>query len=116
MDFLTLSDEAILAIANPMMDNLMEASMRIDHKAHTQDFSARLKKIVSESYLQQVCKNYQQEKGLFATREFIALFKREHSAVIVWRQTFTKAKGSYLAEMLLLEEDGKIVCDHVQVL
>lgn len=116
MDFLALSDEQVLAIATPIMDNLMDASTRIDHKAHVRDFSRRLKHIVTESYLQQVCASYQQEKGVFKTREYMAVFKREHSVVVVWRQTFTKAKGSYLAEMVLLEEDGQIVCDHVQVL
>lgn len=116
MDFLVLSDEQVLAMATPIMDNLMDASTRVDHKAHVRDFSRRLKGIVTKDYLQQICANYQQQKGFFKAREPVAVFRRKNTAVIVWRQTFTKVKGSYLAEMLLLEEDGQVVCDHVQVL
>lgn len=116
MDFLAMPDQDVLAIATPMMDNLMAASTRIDHQAHTQDFSNRLKSLVTPDYLQQVCESYQSEKGFFADRKFVAVFKRQGSAVIIWRQTYTKAPGDYLAEMLLLEEHGRVVCDHVQVL
>jgi hypothetical protein len=34
-----MSDEDILGVANPIMDNLMEASTVIDHERHTRDFS-----------------------------------------------------------------------------
>lgn len=35
MNFTTLSAEDILTIANPMMDNLMDASTETDHQRHT---------------------------------------------------------------------------------
>ncbi len=67
MNFESLSEKEILDIANPIMDNLMEASTDIDHKRHTRDFTERLKKIVTEEHLQKVCKNYQAEKGFFGS-------------------------------------------------
>ena len=36
------SDAEILAIANPIMDNLMDASTHIDYDRHIRDFSPRL--------------------------------------------------------------------------
>jgi hypothetical protein len=33
----------------------------------------------------------------------------------VWRQWFTKAHGEYVAEMLLVERDGKYLVDHAMV-
>ena len=94
---------------------LMEASTDIDHKRHTRDFTERLKKIVTEEHLQKVCKNYQAKKGFFGERNPVAVFKRPDSVAIVWKQSFTKAKGEYVAEMVLVHQEGKILCDHTMV-
>lgn len=74
-----------------------------------------MKEIVTKDYLQKVCEHYQFEKGYFYQRELVAVFKRPNSAVIVWKQTFTKAKGDFVAEMVLVKVDGKYLCDHVMV-
>lgn len=115
MNFQEMDDHQILSIANPIMDNLMNASTEIDHSRHIRDFSDRLKRIVTKDYLETVCKDYQSDKGYFENREFIALFKRPQSAAIIWKQTFSKAKGEFVAEMVLVHQNGKFLCDHVMV-
>jgi hypothetical protein len=109
------SDAEILAIAEPIMDNLMEASTRIDHAGHIRDFTDRLKAIVTKDYLEKVCRKYQEEKGFFAERKFVALFRRPGAVAVVWTQRFTKAEGDFVAEMLLVERDSRFLVDHVMV-
>jgi 2C-methyl-D-erythritol 2,4-cyclodiphosphate synthase len=111
----TMSDEEILRIANAIMDNLMDASTAIDHERHIRDFSERMKAIVTKEYLQKVCEKYQREKGYFSRREPVAVFKRPGAAAIVWKQWFTNAPGEFVAEMLLIEKDGKYLVDHAMV-
>ncbi len=115
MNFDKMTDQEILDIANPLMDNLMDASTVIDHARHVRDFTDRIKKIVTEEHLQKVCKQYQKEKGFFTTREPVAVFKRPESAAIIWKQWFTKAQGEFVAEMLLVNQNGKYLVDHVVV-
>ncbi|MFA0086088.1 hypothetical protein [Vibrio sp. 10N.261.51.F12] len=115
MNFEDLSEQDILAIANPIMDNLMAASTDIDHDKHIQDFTDRMKQIVTKDYFQDVCEKYQSEKGYFSQREVVAVFKRRDSAAIVWKQSFTKVSGDFVAEMVLVEVDGQYRCDHVMV-
>ena len=115
MDFEEMSDSEILSIANPMMDNLMEASTEIDHKRHVRDFTDRMKNIVTNEYLHKVCERYQSEKGYFANRTVVAVFKRPDSAAIVWKQSFTKAKGEFVAEMVLVKCKNRYLVDHVMV-
>jgi hypothetical protein len=67
----SMSDEEILHIANPIMDNLMDASTAIDHARHIRDFSDRMKTLVTKEYLQKVCEKYQREKGYFTRRESV---------------------------------------------
>jgi hypothetical protein len=115
MNFEEMSENEILDIANPIMDNLMDASTKIDHKRHVRDFTERMRSIVTKEYLQKVCEKYQAEKGFFADRQPVAVFKRPGSAAIIWRQSFTKAKGEFVAEMVLVHQNGKFLCDHAMV-
>ena len=115
VNFEQMLESEILAIANPIMDNLMDASRDIDRERHVKDFTDRMKRIVTQSYLEKVCGDYQKEKGFFDKREFVALFKRPDSVAIIWKQTFTKAKGDFVAEMVLVYQDKKYLVDHVLV-
>ncbi len=111
-----MSDVQVLAIANPIMNNLMEASTVIDYARHVRDFTDRLKSIVTPEHLQRVCEKYQSEKGYFARREPVAVLKRPGAAAIVWRQCFTEVPGEFVAEMILVERDGMFLVDHVMVI
>lgn len=115
MELARQSDQDILKVANPIMDNLMAASTDIDHERHVADFSDRLKAIVTKEYLETVCRQYQSEKGYFAEREFVAVFRRPQSVAVLWKQRFTKQPGEFVAEMLLIEKDGRYLVDHVMV-
>ena len=48
MNFTEMTDEEILNIVEPIMDNLMDASTDINHEKHVKDFSDRLKKNVTQ--------------------------------------------------------------------
>lgn len=115
MELSSKSDEEILEIANPIMDNLMEGSTEINHVKHTRDFTNRLKDVVTKDYLEKICKKYQSEKGYFGDREFVSIFRRPDSVAIVWKQWFTKQEGEYVAEMVLIEQNGKYLVDHAMV-
>jgi hypothetical protein len=115
MELANKSDIEILAVANPIMDNLMEGSTEINHEKHTRDFTDRLKSIVTKTYLQTVCKKYQTEWGYFSEREFVAIFRRPSSIAIVWKQSCTKKAGEFVAEIVLVEKDSKILVDHAMV-
>ena len=115
MNFEEMSEEEILDIANPIMDNLMEASTNIDHEKHVQDFNKRMLKIVTRDYLNEICVKYQAKKGFFAKREPVAVFRRPESAAIIWKQYYTKAPGEHVAQMVLVHENGRFLVDHAMV-
>jgi hypothetical protein len=115
VDLTQKSDAEILAVANPIMDNLMDASTAIDYEWHVRDFTDRAKGVLPKDRLREVCEAYQSTKGFFAKREFVAIFRRTESVVVVWRQWFTKQPGEFVAEMVLVQSNGKHLVDHVMV-
>ena len=108
-------DTVILAKAVPIMDNLMEASTRLDYARHVRDFSERARAALSERQFRQVCEQYQREKGFFSERELLGILRRPRSVIVVWKQKFSKAPGEYLAELVLVEEDGRVLIERVMV-
>jgi len=115
MNFENMSEQEIMAIANPIMDNLMQASTDINHERHVQDFTDRAKAIVTKEHLERVCAIYQSEKGTWLSRELVAVFRRPDSAAIIWKQFVSKAKGEYVAEIVLVYRNGKFLVDHAMV-
>jgi len=115
MNLFQKSDAEILSIANALMDNLMDASTHVDYERHIRDFSDRLKAQLTKERLESVCREYQSSKGFFASREFVRLFRRPDSIAIVWKQSFTKEAGEFVAEMVLVQDGNKYLVDHVMV-
>lgn len=115
MDLSRCSDADILAVADPIMDSLMQASTAIDYEQHVRDFTERARGALPEAAFRRICEAYQAECGTFAGREFVALFRRPGAVAVIWRQSFTRAPGEYVAEMLLVERQGRLLVDHVMV-
>jgi hypothetical protein len=115
MELAKKTDEEILKIVDPIMNNLMAASTDINHERHVRDFTDRIKSIVTEPYLQQVCVQYQTEKGYFTDREFVTIFRRPDSIAVIWKQKFSRKPGEYVAELVLVEENSRYLVDHVLV-
>ncbi len=113
MKLCDLTDEQIMAVIDPIMDNLMQASARIDHAAHTRDFTDRLRAIVTPEHLQNVCRRYQAKWGLPGPRERVGVFRRSDSVAAVWKQWLSESDDEFVAELVLIEEDGRYLVDHV---
>jgi len=115
VDLVQKSDAEIRSVAEPIMNNLMDASTEIDYDRHVRDFTGRLKNRLSREQLERICQDYQSTKGYFADREFVAVFRRPDSVAIVWKQHFTKQPGEFVAEMVLVQQGGRYLVDHVMV-
>jgi hypothetical protein len=115
MDWLTKTDEEIMAIATPIMDNLMQASTDIDHARHVRDFSDNMKAIVTRDNLTRQCKQYQAELGSFTKRELVGIFRKKTDVRIFWRQWYSKSDDEFVAFMHLMFRDGKFEVVNVGV-
>lgn len=115
MSLINKTDQELLAIAEPMMDNIIKSSTALDYKSHVKDFSERIKTQLNEETLLQICKKYQEELGQLTDRKFVRLFRRPDSIAFIWEQHFSKSEGEYVAEMVLIEHEGKVLIDHIYI-
>lgn len=115
MNWLSMNESEVLAIANPIMDNLMQASTDIDHERHVKDFTEQMSAIVTKSNLETQCKNYQANLGYFSEREFVGVFRKETDVAVFWKQRYTKSTGEHIAFLRLIDLDGKILVQNVSI-
>ena len=113
MNLLAMTDEEILGEITPIMDNMMEGYTEINHAKHIQDFTERMKAIVTPDQLEIICNDYQSKWGIFGKREYIALFRRRNSIAVVCKQYCTKSTDEYVAEAVFVEHDNRLLIDHV---
>lgn len=110
-----LSDDEILVAVEPIMDNLMQGSTEIDYARHTRDFTDRMKCIVTPERLAAMCADYRSRIGFFERREFVALFRRQASVAVVWKQYCSKSPDEFVAEAVFVPDGDRWLVDHAMV-
>ena len=108
MNWLAMSEHDILKIADPIMDNLMQASTNINYSEHIQDFSDNMKNIVTQENFVSQCETYQAELGYFKRREFVAVFRKRDDVKIFWRQWYSKSEDEFIAFIHLMHLNKRI--------
>jgi len=115
MHLATLSDEDILKMVEPLMENMLEGSTQRDHAKHVADFTTRLKVIVTEDNLSRQCEDYQKKLGFFDRKEPVAIFRRSHSVAVIWRLWYTKSDDEYVCEAMFVEREDRILFEHCMI-
>ena len=108
MNWLKLSDNEIMEIVTPIMDNLMDASTEIDHEKHVRDFSDNMKGIVTKEELEKQCKSYQATIGFFTQRELVGGFRKKCDVRVFWKQWHSKSDDEFLAFVHIAQRNGKL--------
>ncbi len=113
------SDQQLIDIAQQWMDALMQASTELDYVTHTLNWSQRARSVLNAQQFEQICRQYQAQKGYFTERRFLGMLRRPHSVLLLWSQQFSKILGEHVVEMVLIMEDNTDACqlkiDHVMV-
>lgn len=103
-----LSDEELVQIATPIMDNLMDGSTERNWEKHTKDFIPGARAGLSKDELLRQCDAYQSSHGDFASRELMGIVRHPIYVSFYWKQRMTKVDAEYLAVLSLVELDGVV--------
>jgi hypothetical protein len=114
MDLLN-EPEAILKVANPIMDNLMDASTSNDFVRHIRDFSDRIKQKFTQAEFKKQREEYQSKWGDFTKRIYIGSTKAENIVNIYWKQQFSNTDDEFLAILTLSQTNGQYVVERAFV-
>ncbi len=102
-----LSDEEILAIAEPLMQNIIAGTTEVNYEKHTRDFTEDLKGYVTKEAFEEQVALLQNKLGHFSEKKFVDIFRKKEKVSILWKQTLSKTEDEFMNELTLIEQDGR---------
>ena len=109
MDLIKKSDEAILKIANPIWDNLINCSNKKDYSGFTKDFSSQMLYGANEVELGKQWANNELLKNLSTNREFLGCIRRNDYITVLFKQKSDSLPGDFLGRLVIGFEGDQII-------
>ena len=113
MNFVDMTNEQILHIVEPVMDNCLTGSNEGNHSKHVKDFTERMKNIVTPENLK--IQLSREPRLKFTRRNFIHLFRRQESIGIIWKQYISTSSDELMNQAIFIEMQGRILIDHCMI-
>ena len=108
MNIIEKTDEEILAIANPMWDNLIKFSNEENYGAFTRNFSAAMLLGANEIEMGKQFARCELTKNLSIEKNYLGMIRRGEHVTVLYKQTNTKKEGEWLGRLVLGYEDDKV--------
>ena len=108
MNLLEKSDDEIIAIANPIWDNLVKTSNMKDYGGFTKDFGTQMLFGANEVELGKQWANNKLLTSLSEKQEFLGTIRRNQFITVLYKQTSQTMPGEFLGRLVLGVEDGLV--------
>jgi len=108
MNILELSDEEILAVANPMWADLVKYSNEQNYGAFTRHFSSTFIKGANEVEMGKQFARSDLAKNLSEDTEYLGMIRRGDYVTVMYKVIHKENKGEWLGRLVLGYEKDKI--------
>ncbi|MEE3110179.1 MAG: hypothetical protein VX323_09055 [Pseudomonadota bacterium] len=105
-----LTDEAFLALAEPMMDNCLAGSNVLNREQHVRDFTERMKAIVTPENLRRQLTP--RRHGVFTTRTVVGVFRQRAGVGVVWLQRCSASDDELVNHAIFVDTPEGPKIDH----
>ena len=108
MNIIDKTDEEILAIANPMWDDLVKYSNKGQYGKFIRNFSYHLLLGLNEVEVGKQFANSELTRNLSEERDYLGIIRRGEHVTVLYRQRSTKKEGEWLGRLVLGYEKGEV--------
>ena len=105
---MSISDEEILGIADPLWDDLVESSNKKDYLGFIKHFSKAMILAASEVEIGKQWASNEMLTSLTYEREFFGCLRRNNHVTVLYKQTSDVVSGEFLGRLVLGVEDDEI--------
>ena len=104
-----LTDEQILAMADPLLDNIIAGANASDYDRFSRDFHEDFAKMIdAENFARQSAQARPMHGMVSEDRQFLRCLRNEHCVMVLWIGQFEKLAGEILTGINLREFDGEV--------
>lgn len=109
MSLQELTDNELLNVAEPILDNILEGARSNNYEKFSRDFHAGFAEIVdAEEFKRQQSFSVEKNGYVKTDRRFLKCLRNEHCVIILWVGEFEKLQGEILTGLNLRQFDGDI--------
>jgi hypothetical protein len=103
------TDEEVRAIAEPLLDTILEGFKTDNYATYSKDFDTMLKESISESKFLEIDRQIQGSIGDYISREYLGFMVKGKMTVILWKGKFNKSEDDVLIKLVVSKRQDKYV-------
>jgi len=100
-------DEGVHAVAEPMLESLMQGYNKNDYSLYSRYFSEDMKKAITEESFSKVRSQLQKQIGNLVSRKYLGFLNRQGMTTVLWKARFDKTKDDILIKLVVSKKGDK---------
>ena len=101
------TDLEVQAIAEPILNNILEGLKLNDYAKYSEDFDEILKESISEKKFIETGRQIEDSIGNCGLREYLGFFTKGKMTVILWKARFDKSEDDVLIKLVVSKREDK---------
>jgi len=103
------TDEQIIALAEPLLQNLLDGANALNYEKFTHDFSHSMKTVMPHDLFMEQTIGLQHVRGKCVSRKPLGVLRKNKTALVVWSAQYEKTDDDMLIQLKLVFENDKLV-------
>ena len=103
------TEQKVQAIADPIIDNILQAMKKGDYGAFTRDFERGLKQKLDSTLFESRREEYKKKIGEYGSRTYLGSLDQGGMTVILWKSRFSGTDDDVLLKLFLSKEGDRIL-------
>lgn len=101
------TDQEVKAIAEPLLENVMDALKNDDYAKYTKDFDLTLKEAVQEQRFHEISFQIKNGLGSYQSKEYLGFLDKGQTTLVLFRGKFDKSQSDVLIKLVVTKKEGK---------
>lgn len=102
------TDEQIIALAEPLLQNLLDGANALNYNKFTHDFSHSMKTVMPHDLFMEQTIGLQHVRGKCASRKPLGVLRKNKTALVIWSAQYEKTDDDMLIQLKLVFEKDKL--------
>lgn len=106
-DVIGKTDKEVKAVAEPILDNILEGFKTDDYSKYSKDFDATLKESISEGKFLETDRQIENSIGNCQSRAYLGFLTKGKMTVVLWKARFNKSEDDVLIKLVASKRGDK---------
>jgi hypothetical protein len=103
------NNETVKKIADPILDNILDAMKTKDYAKYTKDFNGKMKEAIPEKDFTATNDKLLKDMGDNVSKEYLGFLTVQNLTVALYKGKFTVSKDDILIKLVLTKENDKVI-------